>query len=98
MICVIESHISFISLEYKRSMWYTVGCNSTNGEISPVAMMIISFGISFLLAPWSLGIFVFVLFLITYELGMYLYGTSICGEWNLEYRAGVIFASLLGFI
>ena len=69
-----------------------------NGNATEMYQVILAFTIGVLFSPWNNGLFLFILFLIAYEL-LYFYATGFqLPYWRLEGRVAIVMASILGFI
>lgn len=69
-----------------------------NEKYSPVFQYISAFVLGVLVAPWSSGLFFLIVFIIVYELAYYTYTHGNPKYYSAEVRAGVILASVLGWI
>lgn len=61
-------------------------------------LILFSFALSMVLAPWSWGIIFFFIFLVVWEIGMYLGTRGKPPFWFLEVRLAIVAASVLGWL
>lgn len=69
-----------------------------NPKCTPMTQIIMSFAWGVLLSPWSSGLFFLFIFTIIYEILYYIFTQGDPRYYNTEVRAGVICASILGYI
>lgn len=70
-------------------------CNPKN---TPAMQIIGAFTYGIILSPWSSGLFVLIISIITYELLFYLFTHGCPRYYNLFVRTTVIMSSVLGYI
>ena len=68
--------------------------NYIYNESDIVLRLFLSFGITAVLAPWSIGITYFLILLVVYEM-LFLWK---CDHYPLIERVGIVFASYLGWL
>jgi hypothetical protein len=69
-----------------------------NDKTTPMFQVITAFAFGVILSPWSSGLFFLVIFIIIYEIFLYIFTHGDERYWDSFTRCGVICASLLGFI
>ena len=67
-------------------------------KYSPVAQTIFSFTIGVLISPWSSGLFFLIVFIIVYDILLYIFCHGHPRYYDVFTRAGVILGSILGWI
>lgn len=75
---------------------YSYVCQPEENDLT--GQYLISFFVGFIFGPWSWGIIWLLLYFIVYWLVDYIISRNRPNCWNTVGRAGIFFASLLGFI
>lgn len=61
-------------------------------------LILFSFALSMVFAPWSYGIIIFFIFLVVWEIGYYIAVRGQPPYWFLEVRLAIVAASVLGWL